>query len=247
MTRRSSLRARAQEIYGEMAAAKETAGEVRTACPLPNPPPQATEGTGSTAGGETSLTAQNLTEKVRALYEGSAVPVAKIATVAGVTERTIYKYVSKHGWKRRYRLSPCGAAAARANRGRRLRPAEGFAPAKGAGGRFVRRADKDKPFAAGLKATDPEAAARAAAACRQAEGLAQAAEREAEEARRFEECMCALTAVNRALEELTAYSEQRKTQHAAQPAANDPLERALVVSVAAAVEWWQSCKWSQRK
>ena len=30
-----------------------------------------------------------------------------------------------------------------------------FAPAQGAGARFIRRADKGKPFAAGLKATDP--------------------------------------------------------------------------------------------
>ncbi len=46
---------------------------------------------------------------LRALYEDSAVPVARSRRSAGVTERTIYKYAAKHGWKRRYRWAPRGA------------------------------------------------------------------------------------------------------------------------------------------
>ena len=72
-------------------------------------------------------------------------------------------------------------------RGRRRRPAPArgagwqarakFAPVKGAGARFIRRADKRKRFAVGLKATDPAAAARAAADCAQADALSRAAQR----------------------------------------------------------------------
>src|SRR5207302_5009590 len=43
-----------------------------------------------------------LTERVRALYEGSVVPVREVARLAGVSERTIYKYVRKGGWRRRH-------------------------------------------------------------------------------------------------------------------------------------------------
>ena len=42
-----------------------------------------------------------LTERVRALYENSVVPVREIAQLAGITERTLYKYVQKGGWRRR--------------------------------------------------------------------------------------------------------------------------------------------------
>ena len=59
---------------------------------------------------------------------------------------------------------PRGAGAKHALRRERRRQAQ-FAPAKGAGGRFIRRGDKGKPFATGLKATDPAAARRAAAQC----------------------------------------------------------------------------------
>ncbi|MCF8475660.1 MAG: hypothetical protein K9G60_01410, partial [Pseudolabrys sp.] len=98
----------------------------------------------------------DLTARVRALYEDSAVPVAEIAAVVGVTERTIYKYVAKGGWAKRTR------------RGEDVAPH--FAPLKGAGGRFIRRADKDQPAAHGLKAIDPAGRAGAVAACDEADG-----------------------------------------------------------------------------
>jgi hypothetical protein len=134
MTRRSSTRALAREIYRQ--AVEKTL----------TPDPPSPDGFGAQTG---------LTERVRALYEGSAVPVREIANLAGVTERTIYKYAAKHQWKPRYAWTPHGS------RPRAWRAGPNFTPAKGAGGRFIRRDDKDKPFAVGLKATDAPGAARA--------------------------------------------------------------------------------------
>ena len=51
MTRRSSLRALAREIYREMAARKAAKATLSPG-PLPNPPPHAGEGTESAEGGE---------------------------------------------------------------------------------------------------------------------------------------------------------------------------------------------------
>jgi hypothetical protein len=118
MTRRTSLRAQARAIY------RERTPKNASAAPRPK------------------LT--RLTARVRRLYEDSAVPVREIASLAGVSERTIYKYAARHGWKPRY-------AWAR-DRGWRARPK--FAGVKGAGGRFIRRDDKGKPYRQGLKATD---------------------------------------------------------------------------------------------
>jgi hypothetical protein len=50
-----------------------------------------------------------LTQQVRALYEDSIVPVSEIARRAGIHERTLYKYVTRGGWRRRYRVK--GAAS----------------------------------------------------------------------------------------------------------------------------------------
>jgi hypothetical protein len=189
---------------------------------------------------------------VRALYEEGSVPVREIAAIAGVSERTLYKYVAKHGWQKRYRLKPRGVEAARANRGRRWQRAQGFAPVKGAGGRFIRRADKDKPFAAGIKATDPAAARRAAAACRKAARLARAAEEEVRAAaaqaaaqRRLRERERAHAAVIRALEELRRYRAKRakaQAQRRAPLPANDLHERALMLSLQLATDVWQSLR-----
>ena len=104
----------------------------------------------------------SLTARVRALYEDSVVPVREIARLAGVTERTIYKYAHKEGWTPRVtRLSRDGTAAGLAGRG--------------VAGRFIRREDEGKPHARGLKALDPDGAARAAAACVRAGELSDAA------------------------------------------------------------------------
>jgi predicted transcriptional regulator len=174
MTRRSSLRAQTQEIYRDLTSQKTTV---------------AAAGAPSPGADEPCPLAQNLTEKVRALYEHSAVPVAEIAQLAGVTERTIYKYVQKGRWKPRYAWIDRGGIKRR----RGWRANDGFVPGKGAGGRFIARADKGKRIAVGLKATDPEGALRAVANCSEAAHLAGAALAEAQAAQRAE-------ALNRAIE-----------------------------------------------
>src|SRR6185437_1390909 len=130
---------------------------------------------------------QNLTKKVRALYEDSAVPVREIASVAGVTERTIYKYAAKLAWKRRHHV----------------------APARGAGSRFIRREDKDKPFAHGLKATDPAGAAHAIESCDEAQSLSLEAQREAEAEQRCDALNRAIELNNGALRNLREFHQAR--------------------------------------
>jgi hypothetical protein len=110
-------------------------------------------------------------QRLRALYEEDVVPVREIARIAGVTERTLYKYIEKGAWRRRHACPARDVAVAAANRGRRLVPAPGFAPVKGAGARFIRREDAGKPFARGIKALDPQGAARALTDCRRAAAL----------------------------------------------------------------------------
>ncbi|MBI2716104.1 MAG: hypothetical protein HYX37_16855 [Rhizobiales bacterium] len=206
MTRRSSVRAQARRIYRD--------------------PPSLRFGEASPSPEETT----DLTERARALYEDSAVPVREIARLAGVTERTIYKYAAKHAWKPRYRWSPERGWRARAK----------FAPVQGAGARFIRREDKGRPFATGLKATDPAGRARAAVECEQAERVARAAQAEAEDERRFEDYMRAGAAVNRTLDQLQRYrNEQAKLPPAQRAPADDPLLDGLRMSVDAATDWWR--------
>ncbi len=102
-----------------------------------------------------------LTGQVCALYEDGAMPVAEIARLAGVAERTLYKYVARGGWRRRYQGRGAEAAAASRGRKRATRPPQ----PRGSGGRFVPPVERDTPHASGLKALDPQGAALAAAAC----------------------------------------------------------------------------------
>lgn len=204
MTRRSSTRALAREIYCQMAQATQTT------TPTPDPSPQEGGEKLGVGGGEKD----DLTARVRALYEDSAVPVREIARIAGVTERTIYKYVIKQDWKRRYRVKPRGLAAAAANRGRRWQPAPDFAPAKGTGGRFIHRADKGKPFATGLKATDAAGRARALAESAAAERRADVAQAEAE-AERANDGLCrAIALMHGATRQFVEYGTARQPQGA---------------------------------
>ncbi|MGH6768597.1 MAG: hypothetical protein ACRECO_06195 [Xanthobacteraceae bacterium] len=101
-----------------------------------------------------------LTREARRLYEETVVPVREIARLAGVSERTLYKYVQRGGWRRRYRRLVRGAESPFV-----ARAAESPFVARSAGGRFMRREDASAPHAAGLKALDPAAGAVAAAAC----------------------------------------------------------------------------------
>ncbi len=190
MTRRSSLRAQAREIYRELVRAKAKQ-DVAPTLTLPRKRGREQE--------------ETVTEKVRALYEHSVVPVAEIARVAGVTERTIYKYAQKGGWQPRYAWIDRGGV----KRGRGWRAGKDFTPAKGAGSRFIRRADKDKPFAVGFKATDPAGAARATTACGAAASLSREAQREAEAEQRSEALNRALELNNTALRNLREFHQAR--------------------------------------
>jgi hypothetical protein len=100
MTRRSSVRAQARRNYHELKqTAAADAAAPQEAAPTPDPSPRVASARG---GGENNP----LMARVRALYEDSAVPVREIAAIAGVSERTLYTYVAKHDWKRRYRVLP---------------------------------------------------------------------------------------------------------------------------------------------
>ncbi len=236
MTRRSSVRAQARENYYRLAAKAAPAASAATtptsATPTPDPSPLLASARG---GGEKN----DLTARVRALYEDSAVPVREIAAVAGVTERTIYKYVEKHHWKRRYRVAPRGheqdLAAAAANRERW--PSPDFAPVTGAGGRFIRRDDKDKPFATGLKATDRAGRLRAAAGCGVAAQLGCKAMAQAAAAQRCERQIAAIATVNRTVKDLRAYRDACRAK--GQPT-NGRIEGLFIRTVDVAVQCWQA-------
>ena len=205
MTRRSSVRAQARRIYRD-------------------PPSQSFGGASPPSPGSSAV---SLTERVRALYEDSAVPVRDIAALAGVTERTIYKYAAKHNWKPRYRWAP----------NRSWRAGAAFAPVKGASARFIRRDDKDKPFATGLKATDPAASARATAQCEEAGRAARLAQEKAEAAQRFEARLRAIEWTNNALKELR---ECREAHHEKAGPFNDRVERILTQVVTVALSRWEA-------
>jgi hypothetical protein len=177
MTPRNSVRADARERFAELAAQEAS-------------PPQAAE--------------PDLLARVCALYETSAVPVREIARLAGVTERTIYKYAQKHGWAPRYLWQDDHPCMLR----RGWRAADDFVPAKGAGGRFVARADAGKPFARGLQAVDSVTRAKAAQSCAEADRLAREAWERAEHARLVREQWSAFRDMNRAMDEIIRYREK---------------------------------------
>jgi hypothetical protein len=180
MTPRRSVRAAARRLYEEMAG-KQTSVRQQEAPPTPDPSPPLAMLAG---GGEKP----DLMAHVRRMYEDSIIPVRDIARRAGVAERTLYKYARKNGWKPRYAWTPDGARPrARPGRPRWTQAQEKhharaarFAPAKGAGGRFIRRDDIGEPFAQGIKATDPAGRAAAAKATADAARVAKRAELEAE-------------------------------------------------------------------
>jgi|SRR5581483_9311461 len=205
MTERRSLRARAQEIYREMSETAQGA-----AIPTPLIPVQTgIQSDASAAMSEApgspparGRAEEGLTARVRRLYEQTAVPVAEIARLAGVTERTLYKYARKGGWTPRYAWIDAGGVNRQRRRARAGFAPGQFAPVKGAGGRFIARADKDKPFARGLKAADPAGERRAAAQCRAAEALARAAKAKAQAQARARARLRAIMALSETILEL---------------------------------------------
>lgn len=210
MTRRSSLRAAARENYVAMTKGQGANAHPEENAPTPDPSSLRFGGqapsprvASARGGGEQT----DLTTRVRELYETSAVPVREIAQLVGVTERTIYKYVIKQNWKRRY--AGRGAEAGRANRGRRWQRAAGHEPVKGAGGRFIARADANKPVATGLKATDPQGRARAEVACATAARLSDEAQVKALAHRRTEQRIIWLDTLGKMVSEYNAFRRQR--------------------------------------
>jgi hypothetical protein len=148
--REPSLRAHARALYREAAA---------NAC--------ATQATEPAATQEQPLTA--VTERARALYEESIVPVREIARLAGVTERTLYKYARKLGWRPRVT--------------RLMHDPKGLRTARGAGGRFVPLTEEGA-YPRGIGALDPAGASQAAERCDKAGLLSDAAVAEAARAAR---------------------------------------------------------------
>jgi hypothetical protein len=208
MTRRSSVRAQARRNYCDLAP---------SSLRFDGQAPKKVE--------------TKLTKRVRKLYEDSAVPVREIAAIAGVTERTLYKYVERHDWKRRYRVMPRGDA----NRVRSRPSSPDFAPVTGAGGRFIRREDRDKPIAVGLKATDPAGASRAVASSEKAARLAAEALASAEFTRCSDASLRALTFAIDAFEKHVNY----RTKHGItgdRPRGVDVLDDALLLAYEMAQE-----------
>ena len=142
---------------------------------------------------------------MRALYEDSVVPVAEIARLVGVTERTLYKWVAKFTWRPRVvRL------------------------ARGTAGRFAPLAEASRPVATGIMALDPagaertarrcvaagliasKAAAEAVRAARQRHAEAEAEKAAAEAVKATEARLRAWDAVNRGLERAITMREEAK-------------------------------------
>jgi AcrR family transcriptional regulator len=154
--RPSSLRAQAQRVFREAAARDES-----FAPDLPS----------DVADVRPELQQTELTQQVRALYEEGVVPVREIARRAGVNERTLYRYVEKGGWRRRYGGKGLASAVAKRAAKREVAPPRPCVTAKGAGGRFIRAEDAGKPQRSGMKALDPQGEARALADCARAAAL----------------------------------------------------------------------------
>jgi hypothetical protein len=168
--RETSLRANARERY--RAAAEGDAALAQASAPAEPAEP-------------------SVTERARALYEDSVVPVREIARLCGVTERTLYKYAEKGHWRRRHR---------------RL--------AKGAGGRFIPLAEEGKPHPTGLKALDPQGATRAGAALQRAGEISAEAQARARHMRETESSIRSLGHLVSALRDAAAVEEMMQAEAA---------------------------------
>lgn len=179
----------------------------------------------------------SLMARVQALYEDSAVPVREIARLCGVTERTLYRYVEKGGWRRRYICAPRDDAVAAANRGRRWQRAPGHEGVKGAGGRFVPRSEADQPVIHGIKALDPAARAKASVACAAAAARGAKARARADERQVWDARVAAINAVSAAM---AAYNRFRASRAAVRTpmemTADEQMEAYFVDQIAAALD-----------
>lgn len=265
MTPRKSSRAAARRQYlamagrdlvfalaplaGQGAVKKVEVEGLEERAPTPDPSPRLADARGggeSSERGEAQQARQpSLMARVQSLYEDSAVPVREIARLCGVTERTLYKYVAKGGWRRRYAVMRRGEAAAAANRGRRWQRAPGHDGVKGAGGRFVPRAEAALPAAQGtaegttqgIKALDPSARAKASRACAAAASRAAKARAKADERQVWDARVAAINAVSAAM---AAYNRFRASRASVRTpmemTADEQMEAHFVDQIAAALD-----------
>ena len=97
------------------------------------------------------------------------------------------------------------------------------------------------PFAQGLKATDPEGAQRAQAACGQAAHLSKQAQAEAERQQRAEAIIQVIEWTNRSARDLWDYLDERAKLHPAQPEPdNDRVARVYERILAMALSRWEA-------
>ncbi len=252
MTRRSSVRANAREIYRDLVAKQAASSAPSLTLPRERGREedlQAGEGIGGERGREQADVAagrKNLMARVRALYEETRpCRCARSPQLAGVSERTIYKYAAKRNWKPRYAWAhPRAPAFAEARHPaalhrlrRKLRRHVPFAPVKGAGGRFVRREARGEPVASGLHATDRQAAVRADAACASAQALAREAQKEADARKRARERDKAFRNVIRTLDQINKYHAECKKKGRWPLPADDHLQWAYSCQLSAAADW----------
>lgn len=172
----------------------------------------------------------SLTARMRVLYEHSAVPVAEIAWLTGVSERTIYKYAPKGNGRRAIAGRPPIRAAWRADKS--------VALVKGAAGRLsaastragLSRAASRRPMR--LRPSAPAPLARRAP-------LSRALHREKARPRQF--CQApigAIDAANGAVREFNSYDAERcKGRRRARH--DDALARVLWRAVDVAVQRWE--------
>jgi len=163
--------------------------------------------------------APSLMVRVQALYEDAAVPVREIARLCGVTERTIYKYAARGGWRGRYAVKPV----------------------KGAGGRFVPRGEAGRPVeqgnVQGIKALDPSARARASAACAAAAARGVKARAKADRRQVWEARLAAINAVSAAMAGYNRFRAGRATVRTPMEiAADEQMEAHFVDQIAAALD-----------
>jgi len=231
MTPRKSSRAAARRQYlamggrelvfalapeaGQGAVRKVEVAGLEERAPTPDPSPLLADARGGGEGSERGEAQQaqvpSLMARVQALYEETAVPVREIARLCGVTERTLYKYIRRGGWRRRYVRVAAADASPGAERGERWLRANGHEPVKGAGGRFVPRAEAGRPVAQGLKALDPSARAKASVACAAAGSRAAKARAKADEREIWDARIAAINAVSAAMAAYNRFRASRAT------------------------------------
>jgi hypothetical protein len=113
---------------------------------------------------------------------------------------------------------------------------------RGAGGRFIARADRHKPYPRGLKATDPTGAARAGAACADAQAIAAQAQGDAAWLTWHETFSVWLRTVRTIRARLAAYRKARRQPGADRAAAPDAREQVLNRAADVALDYLAFCQ-----